>query len=192
MRNVLSVLLDQHGTQLDDQDLRTFLVEAENIVNGRPLTVDHLNSPDGPTPLTPNNLLTMKTNVVLPPPSIFVKNDLYCVKRWRRAQYLANQFWSRWRKEYVQSLQLKNKWITPKRNLRVDDVVIIKDQNVARNQWKLGRITEACHDNDGLVRKVKVLVSDNNIDKQGKCARANTTIIERPVHSLVLLLESDA
>ena len=53
-------------------------------------------------------------------------------------------------------------------------------------------VCHACHDNDGLIRKVKVLVSDNNIDKQGKRARANTTIIERPVHSLVLLLESDA
>ena len=191
VRNVLSVLLDQHSTQLDDQDLRTFLIEAENIVNGRPLAVDHLNSPDAPTPLTPNNLLTMKTNVVLPPPSIFVKNDLYCIKRWRRAQYLANQFWSRWRKEYVQSLQLRNKWIRPKRNLRTDDVVIVKDQNVARNQWKLGRVTEAHPDHDGLVRKVKVLVSDCNIDSQGKRTKANRTIIERPIHSLVLLLESD-
>ena len=191
VRNVFTVLLDQHGAQLDDQDLRTFLVEAENIVNGRPLTVDHLNSPDNPTPLTPNNLLTMKTKVVLPPPSIFVKEDLYCTKRWRRAQYLANQFWSRWKREYVQSLQLRNKWTTPRRSLSVDDIVIIKDQNVARNQWRLGRVTEAHVDADGLVRKVKVLVSDCNIDNQGKRTKANRTIIERPVHSLIVLLESN-
>lgn len=73
-RNVLSVLLDQHGTQLEDQDLRTFLVEAENIVNGCPPTVDHLSSPDVPTPLTPNYLLTMKTNVVLPPITPLLRN----------------------------------------------------------------------------------------------------------------------
>ena len=133
-------------------------MEAESIVNGRPLTVDHLNSPDNPTPLTPNDLLTMKTKIVLPPPSIFVKEDLYCTKRWRRAQFLANQFWSRWRKEYVQSLQITNKWTTPHKNLGVNDIVIIKDQNTPRNQWKLGKITEAHPDNDGLVRKVKVLV----------------------------------
>ena len=120
VRNVLTVLLDQHGAQLDDQDLRTFLVEAESIVNGRPLTVDYLNSPDNPTPLTPNNLLTMKTKIVLPPPSIFVKEDLYCTKRWHRAQFLANLFWSRWRKEYVQPLQNRNKWITPHKNLDVN------------------------------------------------------------------------
>ena len=32
VRNVLSVLLDQHGDQLDDETLRIFLVEAEAIV----------------------------------------------------------------------------------------------------------------------------------------------------------------
>ena len=46
VRNVLSVLLDQHGSQLDDESLRTFMTEAESIVNGRPLAVDTLNSPE--------------------------------------------------------------------------------------------------------------------------------------------------
>ena len=192
VRNVLSVLLNQHSTQLDDQDLRTFFVEAENIVNGRPLTVDNINSPHSLAPLTPNHLLTMKTKIVLPPPSIFVKQDMYSIKRWRRAQYLANQFWSRWRKEYVQSLQPRSKWTTPKRNLHVNDIVIVKDQNLARNQWKLGRVTEVNPDHDGLVRKVKVLTADCNLDNQGKRVKVNRTIIERPIHSLVLLLEGHA
>ena len=60
VRNVLSVLLGQHGDQSDDETVRTFLVEAEAIINGRPLTIDGLE------PLTPNMLLTMKTKVVLP------------------------------------------------------------------------------------------------------------------------------
>ena len=101
VRNVLSVLLDQHGDQLDDETLRTFLVEAETIVNGRPLTIDGLE------PLTPNMLLTMKTKIVLPLPNTFERNDLYCRKRWRRVQYLANEFWSRWKREYMQSLQVR-------------------------------------------------------------------------------------
>ncbi len=47
-------------------------------------------------------------------------------------------------------------------------------------------------DHDGLVRKVKVLVSDCNLDNQGRHIKANRTIIERPIHSLVLLLEGNA
>ena len=80
-RNVLSVLLDQHRSHLDDETLRTFLVEAESVVNGRPLTVDNLNSPDSLNPLTPNNLLTMKTRLVLPPPGKFERVDKYSKKR---------------------------------------------------------------------------------------------------------------
>ena len=94
----------------------------------------------------------------------------------------------RWNKEYLQSLQPRSKWSKPQRNLKVDDIVIVKDNALARNHWKLGRITEALPDNDGLVRKVKVMLSDSGLDNRGKRVRA-VEIYERPIHSLVLLLE---
>ena len=119
VRSIMSSLLDHHGAQLDDESLQTFMVEAEAIANSRPLTVDSLNSPHCPEPLTPNHLLTMKSKVVLPPPGIFQQTDQYCRKRWRRVQYLANEFWNRWRREYIQSLQLRQKWVKRKRNVQL-------------------------------------------------------------------------
>ena len=91
----------------------------------------------------------------------------------------------------MQSLQIRNKWTTPHKNLGVNDIVIIKDQNTPHNQWKLGKVTEVHSDNDGLVRKVKVLVSESNFDNQGKHIKTNRTILERPVYSLALLLENN-
>ena len=44
VRNVLASLLTQHAAQRVDEALRTFMVEAEAIVNCRPLTVDTINS----------------------------------------------------------------------------------------------------------------------------------------------------
>lgn len=70
VRAILSAHFQVHGTSLNDEALRTFLAEATGILNSRPLTVDNLNSPDC-LPLSPNNLLTMKTKVVLPPPGNF-------------------------------------------------------------------------------------------------------------------------
>ena len=99
VRNVLSSLLQDNGRQLDDESLRTLMCEAEAIVNSRPLTVNQLADPDSPSPLTPNHLLTMKTKVVLAPPGAFQPADVYCRKRWRRVTHLANEFWTRWRKE---------------------------------------------------------------------------------------------
>ena len=46
VRNVLSVLLENNGNQLDDESLSTFMCEAEAIINSRPLTVDGLADPD--------------------------------------------------------------------------------------------------------------------------------------------------
>jgi len=188
VRNILSVILCQHGTQLDDDSLQTFMVEAESIVNSRPLTLDSINSIENLDPLTPNHLLTMKSKVVLPPPGNFQNNDLYSRKRWRRVQYLANVFWSRWKKEFLQSLQSRDKWIKPKTNVKVGDIVIVKDQNETRNHWKMGRVSEVIYDEDGHVRKTKIMMSDSCLDKNGKRIK-EFTYVERPIHSLIMLLE---
>ncbi|XP_037774346.1 uncharacterized protein LOC119570828 [Penaeus monodon] len=188
VRNILSVILCQHGNQLDDDSLQTFMVEAESIVNSRPLTLDSINSIENLDPLTPNHLLTMKSKVVLPPPGNFQNNDLYSRKRWRRVQYLANVFWSRWKKEFLQSLQSRDKWIKPRRNVKIGDIVIVKDQNETRNHWKMGRVSEVICDEDGHVRKTKIMMSDSCLDKNGKRIK-EFTYVERPIHSLIMLLE---
>ena len=79
VRNVLQSLLKDIPGRLDDESLRTLFVEVEAIVNSRPLAVDNLND-ETVDPLTPNHLLTMKTKVLIPPPGVFQKADVYCRK----------------------------------------------------------------------------------------------------------------
>ena len=74
------------------------MVKVEAVVNARPLTVDTISDVDSQIPISPSNLLTMKSNVVMPPPENFGKLDLHCRKRWRRVQHITKEFWSRWRK----------------------------------------------------------------------------------------------
>lgn len=141
------------------------------------------------SPLTPNQLLTMKTKVILPPPGNFQSSSLYSRKRWRRTQYLVNEFWIRWRSEFLQNLQARNKWQSPKRNLTVGDIVIMKDDNQPRNRWQLARVCEAYLDSDGLVRKVKIAMADGDLDSRGK-RNGSLTYLERPIHKLILLQET--
>ena len=190
VRNVLASLLAQHAAQLDDETLRTFMVEAEAIVNCRPLTVDTINSPQMPEPLTPSHLLTMKSKVILPPPGEFQRADLYSRKRWRRVQFLVNEFWMRWRKDYLQSLQPRQKWVATRRNLHVGDIVIMKDDNLPRNRWKLALVEETYPDDDGLVRKVRLKIADQNLDKNGRPTGPATRLC-RPVQKLILLLSRE-
>lgn len=92
IRNVLNATVAQCPGRLDDSSLRTLFYEAMAIVNSRPLNVEGINDPHSLEPLTPNHLILMKSKVALPPPGKFLREDLYAAKRWRRVQYLVEQF----------------------------------------------------------------------------------------------------
>ena len=165
VRNVLDVLLDNHGSQLDAESLRTLLIEAEAIVNSRPLAPE---CSDTFEPLTPSLLLTQKSRVLLPPPGKFSSADLYSRRRWRRVQHLANEFWGRWRKEFLQVLQTRQKWITRSRNLRIGDIVLLKEDDAQRNCWRLAHVDKTYPSLDGLVRKVRIAIADTALDDNGR------------------------
>ena len=96
-------------------------------------------------------------------------------------QYLAEQFWIRWRREYIQNLQVKTKWNREHRNLAVDDIVLMKDEQAHRNNWPLGRVVHAIKSEDGRVRRATVLI----------CRDGQKRTYERPIGALVLLVPSD-
>ena len=177
VRSVLSGLLEDHAQQLDDEALRTLFTEAENIVNSRPLTIDNLTDPEAPEPITPNHLLTLKAKVVLPPPGNFSRPDLYSRRRCRRIQYLSDQFWRGWQKEYCLLQQKRQKWSNVSPNSQVGEIVLIRDESCPRNQWPLGRVTEVYPSEDGLVRKVLLSVTQSGKKK----------FFERPIHKLILI-----
>lgn len=175
-RKVLTVLLHEHGTRLDDESFRTLLCEVQAIINSRPLTFAS-SDPDDFNPLSPSNILTMKTSVILPPPGVFQRADVYLRRRWRRVQYLANLFWTRWKREYLLTLQQRPKWNSPRRNLAVGDVVLVKDDHSPRNIWPMGRVIKTEPDKNGFVRSVQL--------------KTQTSELRRPVDKVVLLLAKE-
>jgi hypothetical protein len=189
LRSVLNSLLHPGSHQLDDESFRTFMAEASYIVNSRPLTVTSLSDPTSLQPLTPNHLLTGKSNVILPPPGVFQEADQYCTKRWKRVQWLADLFWKRWKHEVLCLWNVRQKWHKVQRNLKVDDIVIVVNESVPRCQWQLARVSEVFTGKDNLVRKAKVVMGDPGISKTGKRTKP-VTELERPVQKLILLLES--
>ena len=165
--------------QLTHELLVILMAEVTAIVNARPISAIPTDA-DEPQPLSPSMLLTMKTHQIGPPPGNFVPPDVYARRHWRRVQYLADQFWIRWRREYLQSMQTRTKWEEPKRNLRTGDSTC-KEEEAYRNDWPIGRVSEAIESDDGQVRTV-----------QAEIVRGAAKMFLQPIKELVLLVPAPA
>ena len=89
----------------------------------------------------------------------------------------------------MQNLQSRAKWVETRRDIQIGDIVIVKDDSLPRNKWSLARVEETHIDQDGHVQKVKVVKGDDTLDEEGRRVHKQTHL-ERPIHKLVLLLES--
>ena len=177
IRKILHAILTEQylRTCHTEEQLHTLMCEVEAIVNSRPLTRVS-DDPDDLEVLTPSSLLMMK-QVTEPPPGRFTGGDVYARKRWRQMQYLADLFWKRWLREYLPTLQQRQRWQQPERNLQIGDVVLIADETAPRCSWLMGRVLETHPDKQGYVRSVKV--------------KTATSTFIRPVTKLCLLLEQE-
>jgi hypothetical protein len=158
------------GARLNDEILITVMCEAENLVNSRPITKVIDDSCD-PLALSPNQLLLLKGGTS-PIPGVFGVADLYN-RRWRHVQHLADTFWKRWLKEYLPQLQKASKWQEQYRNVQINDIVLLVDENMPRGLWPIGVVTEVKQSEDGLVRSAKV--------------KTQASELVRPINKLVWL-----
>ena len=165
IRRILCALM--RGIVLDDERLPSFMCEAESIVNNRPITKNS-SDPADDNPLTPDHLLRMPGGITAPPGRFSIK-DIYN-KRWRHVQYLAERFWRRWSREYIATIQQRQKWLKEQRNLQVDDIVLVCDDTSPRNFWPLGRVVEVTKGRDNLVRSATV--------------KTRSSTLRRPVNKL--------
>ena len=53
-------------------------------------------------------------------------------------------------------MQTRANWQETKRNLRAGEVVLVREEGAFRNDWPIGRVSEAIESDDGRVRKAQV------------------------------------
>lgn len=172
-KKILSSLL---GNQVvTDEVMSTIFCEVEGVLNSRPLTPVIMDA-QSDTPLTPNHLLFARSGGEFIP-GLFNHKDCYGRRRWRQVQFLTDQFWMRWKQEYLQTLQVRQKWVSTKENLQQNDIVLIVDNTQPRGKWLTGRVTETIKDKLGRVRQVWVMSS------QG--------LLRRPVTKLCMICKAE-
>ena len=80
---------------------------------------------------------------------------------WKKGQIQLNTFWNLWRNDYLTSLRERAPYHKLSRGQihahpRVGQVVLIKEDNMPRGVWKIGRIDGLCNSCDGKVWAAEV------------------------------------
>ena len=160
IRSVRKILTAMLRNRIANEDtLHTFLCEAEKILNDRPLTRVSNDINDCAT-LTPNHILLFRRN----PTVNFVDTDGNVYQhRWKIISSLADEFWLRWRKEYLPMLQERQIWLTKSRNFATGDLVLIVNPSASRGQWLKGIVTDTFPGPDGCVREVIVRTASGSL-----------------------------
>ena len=159
-------------------EFQTYIFEAAQLVNQRPIGV-HPSNPDDGTYICPNDLILGRASPSVPQGPF--KERCSRLHRFDFIQTLVNAFWKKWSRDVFPLLLPCPKWHTDKRNCQKGDVVLIQDSNLVRGQWRRGIIIEAIPSKDGRIRRVKV---ECNCDSTKK-------VLERAVQKLIVLVPND-
>lgn len=179
---------------VSEEVLTTAMTGVEALLNARPLTHVSVNPTDLEA-LTPNHFLHGRAH----PQVHFDNGDAaggISKRRWLESQTLISHFWNRWLQEYVPNLIERRKWLRPRRNLAVGDIVLVVIPNVSRGTWPLGRIVRVFPGADGVIRSAEVKVT-RALPLTKKSSRksdlqVSTSYYIRPVHKLCLLEADNA
>ena len=72
----------------------------------------------------------------------------------------------------------RKRWKVERRNVRVDDVVIVQDSNAVRGKWTIARVTNVYPGRDGRVRNHVKL-------------RTPTTQFQRPISKIAVIYPAE-
>lgn len=165
------------------------VIQIEAVLNARPLYAPSDDHTDY-DPITPAHLAIGRSTVQRP----FVEDVRDIADNrltvWGLQQKLYQQFWRSWREDYITGLQGRNKWYKIHQNLKVNDMVLLQDENTPPAKWPIGRIAAVQTSADGLIRSATVSIPGRR--KENGAFVTATTTLDRPVQKLCILLPEDS
>ena len=170
-------------SKLNPEEFRTLVVEAEQVVNSRPLTYLYEDLREG-QPLTPSKMLHGFNLTDLPPIGRGGLNEkLSLTKRAKLLERLQNQFWEEWSESYLN--ELAERHFSQKvgkeevREPKVGEVVLLRGEpRTPRNRWKMGVVEEVHKSVRGnRIRSVIVRIPEGKGYKGGEYRRSPKHVV---------------
>ncbi len=163
------------GKKLTHEETLIILAEAVQKINSRPLTWNP--RPEG-EPLCVQDLMLGRAK----PGQAEVKfeSGKKLTKRFENVQRTQQKFWKRWIEEVLPEKLKQSKWKQEKRDLRVGDIVLRKDETAAGQTYKYAKVIKVHVSSDDKVR-----AADIEYKLPEESVFRTTT---RPIHKLVLVI----
>ncbi|KAJ0178483.1 hypothetical protein K1T71_006306 [Dendrolimus kikuchii] len=144
--------------RLTFEKLSTFFAKVEAVMNSRPLCPLSTDPTDFEV-LTPGHFLIGQPLVALPEYP-YEDVGLQRLTQFQQIQKMSQHFWTRWRSEYLHTLQQRFKWNSKTEPPKLNDLVLIKEDNLPPLHWKRGRLVKLLPGKDGVVRVAEVKTRD--------------------------------
>ncbi|GFV00722.1 integrase catalytic domain-containing protein [Trichonephila clavipes] len=146
------------------EEFLTILNQIEGVLNSRPLYPLSCDPGDFDA-LTPGHFLVGRPITAIAEPSLTEVSDNR-LKVWQKQTKIVQHIWKRWSNNYLSTLQNRNKWYFEKNNVKIHDMVILKEDNLPVCNWPLGRILEVYHGKDNKIRVVLVKTKNGIFKRQ--------------------------
>lgn len=151
-------------TTLTYEEFSTTLIKIESCLNSRPLC-PLTEDPEDFEMLTPGHFLIGSALLAAPQPDVEDKH-MSSLKRWQLTNKFHQQFWKMWHKDYINMLQQRPKKYSSKGlQLKINDVVLLREDNTPPSRWNLGRIIQIHPGADDITR-VATIKTGNGIFKR--------------------------
>ena len=176
-------------------ELDTLMSNISFIVNSRPLMKKAGEDPLSGGPVTPLHLMGGRSTMNIP--VVNLDGEAKLTKRLKFIEEVTTEFWKKWFCQVFHNLVPSYRWKTEHRDVKVDDIVLLKESNQLRGEYKLARVSKAEPGVDGKVRRITVIyknLADTGTDvKKAKSDLKKSTFseTERCIQNVVVIVPVD-
>ncbi|GFV28672.1 integrase catalytic domain-containing protein [Trichonephila clavipes] len=137
------------NSKITFEEFETVIIQIEGILNSRPLVPlsDNINEYEV---LTPGHFIIGRPISAIPEPAILDISDNR-LSRWQYTTKCVQTIWKRWKNDYLNHLQQRNKWQFEKNNVAVGCLVLLKENDLPPCKWTMARILEVIYGTEGKI-----------------------------------------
>ncbi|GBN30567.1 hypothetical protein AVEN_205977-1 [Araneus ventricosus] len=141
--------------KLTFEEFNCIVIQIEGMLNSRPLfplssEIDEFEV------LTPAHFLIGRPLYALIEPNLTNMNENR-LKSWLKISNRIFQFiWKKWSNDYLNNLQERNKWRFCKNNVKIGDMILVKEDNLPPLKWAIGKIEAVFPGVDNKIRVAEI------------------------------------